>query len=313
MPLFLARRILRWTKRIALGLLAVAAFILILGACYQAVVGNVDQAQYPAPGRLIDIGGARLHLHCVGNGSPTVVLEAGLGLGMVTWRYVQEPISQITRVCAYDRAGYGWSEPGALPRTSSRISTELRTLLERAGVNGPYVLVGHSLGGLYARYYAAAHLSDVHGMVLVDSSHEDQGSPGVLMQTFVRAAHLVGTRRLVFRFGDQAMDALYASNQSSAATNEEFAAVAESFDEVRRANLSLGNRPLVVITAGQNTQPNWDVLQRDLLTRSTNSRQIVAEGSGHYVQDDRPALVIGAVRDVVEMSRQWSEHARIRD
>jgi pimeloyl-ACP methyl ester carboxylesterase len=99
---------------------------------------------------------------------------------------------------------------------------------------------------------------------------------------------------------------LYASHQTNAATNDEFAAVAESFEEVRRASLTLGSRPLVVITPGQNSQGEWDALQRDLLTHSSNSRRIVAEGSGHYVQDDRPALVIDAIREVVEMLRQSS-------
>ena len=212
----------------------------------------------------------------------------------------------MTRACSYDRAGYGWSDPGPLPRTSSRISAELEALLDRAGVRGPYVLVGHSLGGLYARHYASTHLADVAGMILVDSTHERQGAPGSLMQSLMRAAYYVGIPRLLFRFGDDGLNTMYTSNHSSAAANAEFAALAASFDEAQRANSSLGDRPLVVITAGQSDEGEWRALQLDLLTRSTNSRRIVAEGSSHYVHDDRPGLVIDAIRDVVETSRQRS-------
>ena len=270
---------------------------------------TLTATRYPPPGRLVDIGGASLHLYCVGQGSPTVVLEAGLGLGLVTWREVQPQVSQVTRACSYDRAGYGWSDPGPLPRTSSRISAELEALLDRAGVQGPYVLVGHSLGGLYARHFASMHLADVAGMVLVDSTHEQQGAARSLVLSLTRAAHFVGIRRLLFRFGDDGLNAMYTSNHSSAAANEEFAAVAASFDEVQRVNPSLGDRPLVVITAGQSDEGEWRALQLDLLTRSTNSRRIVAEGSGHYVQDDRPALVIDAIREVVaKVHGRFAEH-----
>ena len=299
----IARRILRWVARIVLGIVAFAALVLIVGAAFQAVAGNVDKARYPAPGRLVDIGSGRLHLNCTGQGWPTVILEAGLGLGMVTWRGIQPQIAQVTRACSYDRAGYGWSDPGPLPRTSSRIVAELGVLLERSGIQGPYVLVGHSLGGLYARHYASTHLADVAGMVLVDSTHEKQGAPGSLMQSVVRAVSVVGISRLLFRFGDEALNAMYTSNDSVAATNAEFAATSESFDELQRTSPSLGDRPLVVITAGQADEGAWRALQLDLLTRSTDSRRIVAAGSGHYVHDDRPALVIDAIRDVVAMAR----------
>jgi len=170
----ITRGTLRRGVRIVLGILAFVALPLIASAGYQAVAGNVDRTRYSPPGRLVDIGGASLHLYCVGQGSLTVVLEDGLGLGLVTWREVQPQVSQVTRACSYDWAGYGWSDPGPLPRTSRCIAAELDAL--RAGVQDPYVLVGHSLGGLYARHYASLHLADVAGMVLVDSTHERQGA-----------------------------------------------------------------------------------------------------------------------------------------
>jgi pimeloyl-ACP methyl ester carboxylesterase len=130
------------------------------------------------PGRLFDVGGFRLHLNCAGSGGPTVVLDAALGGSSVSWALVQPEIARFTRVCSYDRAGFGWSDAGPLPRTAGRIAGELRTLLERAGEAPPYLLVGHSFGGLVARVFASRYPADVAGMVLVDTAHaEDWVTP----------------------------------------------------------------------------------------------------------------------------------------
>jgi pimeloyl-ACP methyl ester carboxylesterase len=130
---------------------------------------------FPPPGRLIDLGGWRLHLQCTGNarvGQPTVILEAGVGDFSVDWSLVQPGVSRMTRVCSYDRAGSGWSDLGPRPRTRQQIAWELHTLLQKAGVQPPYVLVGHSEGGLLVRTYASTYRSQVAGMVLVDSGDE---------------------------------------------------------------------------------------------------------------------------------------------
>lgn len=126
------------------------------------------------PGRLVDIGGQRLHLHCTGHGSPTVVFENGAGDFSTVWSLVQPRVSALTRACSYDRAGYAWSDPGARPRTYDQIGLELHTALERAGERGPYVLVGQSYGGLVVRGYAQRYAAEVAGVVLVDAVHEDQ-------------------------------------------------------------------------------------------------------------------------------------------
>jgi pimeloyl-ACP methyl ester carboxylesterase len=151
------------------GLLALA----IIGAVYQGVATEIDQRAYPAPGEMVDIGGHRLHINCVGQGSPTVILESGLGTMSADWANVQPEVAETTRVCAYDRAGTGWSEPGPEARDPRQIAGELHTLLGNAGIDGPYVLVGHSFGGLYVRMYAARFPKEVKGMVLVDASHPD--------------------------------------------------------------------------------------------------------------------------------------------
>jgi pimeloyl-ACP methyl ester carboxylesterase len=268
------------------------------------IVGNVPDGRYPAPWRLVDIGGRVLHVNCMGQGTPTVILEAGLGSGAVTWQHVQRPISELTRVCSYDRAGYGWSGSGPSPRTSARVTADLHHLLEKAGVQGVLVLVGHSLGGLYARHYAATYPAEIAGMVLVDSTHEDQDKPPAPLRLVLKVVSHSGLPRLLLRFGDPALDAMYASNRTLAAINDEFAAVEESSNETRAAHVSLGSKPLIVLTSGSNdADPTWQRLQKDLVTRSSNSKRIVASGSGHYIQDDRPDLVIAAVCEVVAATK----------
>ena len=153
----------------------------------------------PAPGHLIDIGGSRLHLHCSGSGTPTVVLEAALGASSLSYALVQPAIADFTRVCSYDRAGLGWSEPGVFPRTADRVVAELRTLLQNADLPPPYVLVGHSYGGLTSRLFAARFPDDVCGLILLDPAYpEDWVRPNETNRTLVAR----GTR--LCRYGSRA-------------------------------------------------------------------------------------------------------------
>jgi pimeloyl-ACP methyl ester carboxylesterase len=134
-------------------------------------------AKYPPPGQIVDVGGYRLHINCQGSpmpGSPTVVMEGGNAESCLTWAAVQPEVARFARVCTYDRAGLGWSERSPKPRTASNITEELHTLLAKAGVEPPYVLVGHSIGGMFVRYYAHRYPDQVAGMVLVDAAHEEQ-------------------------------------------------------------------------------------------------------------------------------------------
>ena len=137
------------------GLLGLVAILAVCGATYEAIAGVGDATAYPAPGRLVDVGGYKLHLDCQGTGSPTVVLDAGLGGSSLDWTLVQPELATTTRVCTYDRAGMGWSDAGPMPRSPSHIAEELHVLLTNAGVAGPYVLVGHSLGGKNIRIFGA--------------------------------------------------------------------------------------------------------------------------------------------------------------
>ncbi|TMD96717.1 MAG: alpha/beta hydrolase, partial [Chloroflexi bacterium] len=167
----------RRTRRVLLIVALVIAGLSLTGVLYQTIASAVDASSYPAPGRLIDVGGYRLHLYCTGTGrpgSPTVILDEGQARTSLGWSKVQPGVASFTRVCSYDRAGYGWSDTGPLPRTAGRMVTELHTLLARAGVAGPYVLVGHSYGGLIMQLYTYTYPQQVAGLVLVDSVHADQ-------------------------------------------------------------------------------------------------------------------------------------------
>ena len=166
----------------------------------------------PAPGRLVDIGGVRLHLACAGEGRPTVVLEAALGASSISWSLVQPGLARLTEVCSYDRAGFGWSDPGPMPRTARRIASELYTLLGRAGLPPPYLLVGHSFGGIVTRVFARAYPEVVAGMVFVDPAHpEDWVTPAPKERTRIdrgtrlcrhgAAAARVGLARAVVALG----------------------------------------------------------------------------------------------------------------
>src|SRR5437016_14256702 len=166
------RRLLRFLGILSLSLVG----LLLLALLSQALASAVDASHYLAPGKLVDIGGYRLHINCTGTGSPTVILDAGLGGTSLDWSKVQPAVARFTRVCSYDRAGYGWSETGPGPRTSQQMVTELHLLLAHAQINGPYILVGHSLGGLNMRLYAYHYPQEVAGMILLDSTSEHQFS-----------------------------------------------------------------------------------------------------------------------------------------
>src|SRR5215217_6196876 len=163
-----------WVRRGLVWMIAGLLTLAVIGAIYQVIATEIDQRTYPPPGDLVDVGDHSLHINCVGEGSPTVILEAA-NLGMSAhWVRVQQQLAATTHVCSYDRAGLGWSERGPEPRDARQISSELHTLLKGAGTEDSYVLVGHSYGGLYAQMYAAQYRDEAAGVVLVDSSHPEQ-------------------------------------------------------------------------------------------------------------------------------------------
>src|ERR687898_2700183 len=165
-----SRRFMQWIGRVLLWLIVALLVLAVVGAIYQAIATERAERAYPPPGEMVDVGGYSLHINCVGQGGPTVLLDAGSGLFSAQWVRVQREVSKTTRVCAYDRAGMGWSEMGPDPRDARQITGELHTLLNNAGIEEPYVLVGHSFGGMYMQTYAARYPDEVAGVALVDSS-----------------------------------------------------------------------------------------------------------------------------------------------
>src|SRR5512133_732893 len=167
------RGFLLWLVRIVAGFLVLA----VIGVVWESTSEAADARAYPPPGQMVDVGGHRLHIDCTGTGSPTVVIDAGLGDWSATWKsWVQPGVEKTTRVCTYDRAGMGYSEAGPLPRNAAQFAKELHTLLQRASIPGPYVLVGHSMGGLTVRVFAHDYATEVAGVVLIDSMSPGQAT-----------------------------------------------------------------------------------------------------------------------------------------
>ena len=322
-----------------LGLVVVLLALAVAGAIYQAIATERAERAYPPSGEMLGVGGYSLHINCVGQGSPTVLLDAGSGGFSAHWVRVQREVSDTTRVCSYDRAGMGWSEMGPEPRDARQISSELHTLLSKAGVEGPYVLVGHSFGGMYMQTYAARYPDEVAGVALVDSSTEpdqfshrpearDSNEPQKqsfavvprLAQLGVSLLARLGIVRLLSKLDPASpelppqqraqIDALSPSTRQVSTSALEFFAPTQT---LRLGSTgSLGNKPLAVVTAGK-SEPSWLNQQDELATLSTNSMHRVVKGATHtsllYDRSDSQASsaaideVVAAVRNDRPLAR----------
>src|ERR1044072_2920427 len=188
------RGCLQW---LGAGLAALLGLALV-GYIYEPLAEKADAKTYPPPGQLVDVGGHRLHISCTGTGSPTVVIVAGAGDWSTTWRGVVQPeVAKTTRVCTYDRPGLGWSEAAPLPGDAAQFARELHTLLQNANIPGPYVMVGHSLGGFVVRIFAYDYASEVAGVVLIDSMNPKQ----VTQSLSNSLAQQLSFQALLARFG----------------------------------------------------------------------------------------------------------------
>lgn len=197
-------KLLTGMPRIALGLILIIGLLLAFGYVYQRRTTAADFAQFPPPGQRVDVGGYSLHIYCTGEGSgSTVVVDAGAGDFSTGWQGIQPEVSKSARICTYDRAGYGWSDSSPHPRTATQMSKELHQLLVNANIEPPYILVGHSLGGLTMRVYASLYPDEVAGMILVDAGHEDQLErlPPEYLRLYDRQQSYFGVMGFMSRFG----------------------------------------------------------------------------------------------------------------
>lgn len=295
----------RWLVYPAIAVLALAS----LGGGLQTVRAAVDASTNAMPGQLFDVGGYRLHLSCTGSGSPTVVLEPGAGMVSAQLGLITPTVARDTRVCVYDRAGRGWSEPADTRQDATQIATDLHTLLERAHVPGPYVLAGHSFGGLYVLTFAARYPDDVAGMVLVDSTApaasadatatapHDVGStdPTDRVVTLVSASARLGLTRLIGLPTPSAVRSTIEEYGQGGSSTREAAALRD-----------FAGKPLVVLTAGVGHDADESAAHDALATLSTGSVHRVIGGVDHMgmiVDEDGAAATTRAILDVIASIR----------
>jgi pimeloyl-ACP methyl ester carboxylesterase len=316
----------KWFRRLVYG-----AGILVLGLAFVALTASVvvreiaihrAERDFPPPGRALEIDGRLSHIHCAGAGAPTVVLESGLDdRGSWGWEHVRHELAEVSRVCAYDRAGTIWSEPRQGPRDANRIAGELHALLAAASEAPPYVMVGHSLGGLLVRVYDERYPGEAAGFVFVDASHPEQDHRWAAdVREMIERRKRDPDHRWLYRMVTPFR--IFAPERATPRTAYWWRSIPEgvmsegreidAMSEQAGRTGSLRDRPVVVLTAGEiRTMPGlsaesdaamrrtWLELQGELATLSTNSDHRIVEGAGHYIHWDQPAAVVAAIRDVV--------------
>jgi pimeloyl-ACP methyl ester carboxylesterase len=316
----LPRRGGRWLLYPVIAVTALAA----VGGGYHTVTQSVDQATAESlPGQLIDVGDHRLYLSCTGSGEPTVILEPGLGATSAAWRWIAPTVAAHTRVCVYDRAGRGRSEPSPEPQDGDQIATDLHSLLDRAGVTGPLVMVGHSLGGLYALDYTARYPQQVAGMVLLDTTPPTAFTelpdypaiydmlttltglyPGLARLGITQLINGLGDAELPAQTRDQVRADLSTAGQARSERDE--VAMIPTMMAQARAVTDLGSMPLYVLTAPVDTQTNWLEPQTELAKLSDNSVHLVVAGADHQsLLDNQAAAAVSsqAITQVVDAAR----------
>jgi pimeloyl-ACP methyl ester carboxylesterase len=275
------------------------------------------------PGQLVDVGPYRLHLECTGSRGPTVILEPGASGSAASMGLIASAAARDSRVCVYDRAGRGWSDPAATPPDGAQIATDLHTLLHRAQVPGPYVLAGHSFGGLYVRTFAAKYPDEVAGLVLVDStaardtpaSAPTAGSYSVLkhLSSLVATTSRLGVGWLIADTGFSELPAKYRDDaRATGATAKEMSGVIDEYGVANRSAAAAGElrnldaKPLIVLTATVDNSNGWIAKQNEMTKLSTNSLHRLEPGASHTSFVDDPAhaaAVIEAIHDVVASDR----------
>jgi pimeloyl-ACP methyl ester carboxylesterase len=316
-----------------LGFVIVVAALVILGVAFQTIATEQDKRTYSPRGELYDVNGHQMHIVCKGEGSPAVILQAGLSAESLWWYRVQEQLAQHTKVCAYDRPGMGWSEETGAPHDALTIASDLHALIEAAGIEAPYVMAGHSYGAIWSRIYAALYPDEVAGLTLVDSGlvtpeqfasqseFDDWKRSNDAIQAILWAMQRTGLKRLTAAGDFQGagypaeivpeLAALQSPNRTFDATYADQIPSYQVLAEASADAKDLGDLPLIVLWAGDtNTMmemiPALRTLHDEIPTYSTDSETRVIDGAGHgsilgneaYAQQ-----VSDAILDVVEAAR----------
>lgn len=323
-------RAVAWPVRVVVVLLTVPIVLAVLGAAYQSAATAIERRATPAPGQMIDVGGYELHIYCEGQGSPTIILDAANQGEVSNWAWIQPELAKSVRTCAYDRAGWGWSDASPEPQDARQNAEALHVLLGRAQVAPPYVLVGHSFGGLYTRMFAEMYPAEVDGMVFVEGTPPDvnrvQGQPDVMpnspSKSMIDAAPLIGSLGLLRLLNFPGTDPDLPEPQRSALHAHLFAS--RWADQIKRqyylyptllaqirplyATGSLGSRPVAIVlgTEGAGGEAALRSLFEQQAALSSRGKIYWVEGANHISLVDRQehaAQTRQAIEDVVEAAR----------
>ena len=321
----------RICERIALSTTIIVFLVSGASTVFNALAIHHYRAIYPPQGSLYTVDGYKMHLYCTGEGSPTIVLDAGLGNDSLIWANVQPTLSKTTRVCSYDRAGFGWSDLQPRPRDAHRITDQLHTLLTHAGIKGPIVLMGHSIAGLYIRDYAARYPQNLSGLIFVDGSTplQEDRFPGRTKLVLLKAKlellqtkwlYVLGIPRITgdCNIGEGfeiSAGKMLSEDQCRAGLYTALEREDEDFPQSGKETIHtgpFGDLPILIFS--QDNHPSdseppskvdeiWNQMQEDLKGLSTRSRRIVAKGSGHYIQADRSDLLNSEVTAFIRQIR----------
>ena len=311
--------------KLRVSLICASALLILVAAAgytYDRLATSRDKAKYPFKGQLVDLGGFRLHLYCTGAGKPAVLLDAGAFDSLEQWDLVQPGVAKFTQVCSYDRPGIGYSDFSPNPQTSSNIAQELHQALVRAGITAPYLPVGHSIAGLYARVFASRFRDQVAGLMLEDSVHPNELKE--FPSHFPNHPVLFTALRLTAPFG--AARLLHVGCRQSGAHPDcakfvvswmrQMSVLSTSYAEAGET-LNFGTLPVVVIThdphvglskvRNDEQEQAWSRWQQDLAQLSSHSTLVRVSGVGHEIQTEKPEVVVNQIEHLVMEWREASE------
>lgn len=289
-------------------------YILFLTFFTFATVNASDDESFRPPGRFVSIGFQTMYIDCMGNKSPTVLIDVGIAGSSASWYKIAQTLSNDVRVCLYDRAGYGWSDPGRGERTTATIAHELNLLINKAEIPGPFVLVGHSFGGFTARYLAAKFPKNVVGLVLVDSSHPEQIYRLSALDKVKQKPLVTGRKNLApedFSEFERKWYFLNSSRKATLAQMGELKYFKESAYQVKHSG-PIKDIPVAVLSRGIGQLPEldgvsleneWQDMQKDLLKLSRNSWHLIVADSGHEIHKEAPNHVVENILKVVNKSK----------